>query len=110
MTGTLNALQVQGAEDLARHRPQRMHGANAAGDALDPRAEDNILLRKKTEQLKEILNWTKTAHDVYRMTKEVNATQKKTNTTLEKVNVAATRQKIIGRIKGARGRKHMAVH
>ncbi len=29
---------------------------------------------------------------------------------LKKANAAATRAKIIGRIKGARGRKHMAVH
>ena len=30
--------------------------------------------------------------------------------TRAKINAAATRQKIINRIKGARGRKHMAVH
>ncbi len=51
------------------------------------------------------------------MTKEVNAAQKKTNKRLEKanaeatkVNPAATRQMIMGRIKAARGRKHMAIH
>jgi hypothetical protein len=76
-----------------------------------------LLLRKKMDQLKEIVKWTKTAHDVLRITKEVNAAQKKTNTRLEKanaaatkINAAATRQKIIGPNKVARGRKHMALH
>ena len=76
-----------------------------------------LLLRKKTEQLNEILKWAQKAHDVQRIPKEVNAAQKKTIKRLEKanaeankVNAAATRQKIIGRIKPTRGRKHMAVH
>ena len=30
MTGIINAPQVQGAEDLARHRPQRMQGERVA--------------------------------------------------------------------------------
>jgi hypothetical protein len=76
-----------------------------------------LLLRKNMDQIMEILHWTKQAHDVYRMTTEVNAAQKKTNTRLEKanaaatkVNAAATRQKIIQRINNVRVRKHMTVH
>ena len=38
------------------------------------------------------------------------AVLKNANAAATKVNAAATRAKIIGRIKGARGRKHMAVH
>ena len=40
----------------------------------------------------------------------VTDTQKRMNKTLTKTNAAVTRANIIRRIKGARGRKHMAVH
>ncbi len=76
------------------------------------------LSRKKTAQLLKAINtWIQKAQNVYRMTKEFKAVQKKTNKRLEKadeaatkVDAAATMQKIIGRVKVARGRNQVAIH
>jgi hypothetical protein len=42
--------------------------------------------------------------------KKSNALLKKSNAAATKTDAAATRQKVMERIKGARGRKNMAIH
>ena len=67
-------------------------------------------LNKKVAELNELVTHMKEITRVAKLERQATKNTKMATAVLKKANAAATRANIIRRIKGARGRKHMAVH
>ena len=67
-------------------------------------------LSKKVAELNDLVTHTEEITRVAKLERQAKENAKKATAVLKKANAAATRANIIRRIKGARGRKHMAVH
>ena len=67
-------------------------------------------LNKKVAGLNDLVEHTNVVSSVIKIERQATKNAKMATAALKKANAAATRAKIIGRIKAARGRKHMAVH
>ncbi len=67
-------------------------------------------LKKKIAEIKELNTQTNEIMRVVSIERQNAKNAKMATAAVRKVNAAATRAKIIRRIKGARGRKHIAVH
>ncbi len=97
---------VPAAKAAPAKKRQRMKEAAPPAPELSP---DEIVKRIDRASARVYKDIMKSREAVIKNTR-VTETQKRMNKALTKTYAAATRAKIIGRIKAARGRKHMAVH